>query len=123
MESFLYDGINLLYMVRGRPIGSVVRNNIIEILYFLGSAHGYHIYKVYKNVYSPVTLRAIYYHLKKGLETEELAVADIQKEKGDFSWGTEAEKTYYKLGKRAKPKIDERLKLFLESRPDLKQKK
>ena len=110
-------------MGRGRPIGSAVRQNVIEILYFLGSAHGYHIYKIYKNVYAPVTLRAIYYHLKKGIETDELAIADIQKEQGDFSWGTEAEKTYYTLGRRAKPKIDARLKLFLDSRPDLKQKK
>ncbi len=104
-------------------MGSKVRQNVVEILYFLGSAHGYHIYKVYKNVFEPVTLRAIYYHLKKGVETEELAVADVQKERGDFSWGTEAEKTYYKLGRRAKPRIDERLKLFLDSRPDMKQQK
>lgn len=110
-------------MARGRPIGSKVRQNIIEILYFLGSAHGYHVYKVYKNVYNPVTLRAIYYHLKKGLETEEFTIADIQKESGDFSWGTEAEKTYYKLGKRAKPRIDEKLKLFLETRPEMKKQK
>lgn len=108
-------------MVRGRPVGSKVRQNIIEILYFLGSSHGYHIYKIYKNVYSPVTLRAIYYHLKKGLETEEFKIADIQKEQGEFSWGSEAEKTYYMLGKHAKPEIDKRLKLFLDSRPDLKQ--
>jgi len=110
-------------MTRGRPVGSKVRQNIIEILYFLGSAHGYHIYKIYKSVYPQVTLRAIYYHLKKGVETEELTISDIQREKGDFSWGTEAEKTYYALGKRAKPKIDERLKLFLDSRPDLMQQK
>ncbi len=110
-------------MVRGRPVGSNVRQNIIEILYFLGHAHGYHIYKVYKNVYAPVTLRGIYYHLKKGLETEELAIANIKREQGNFSWGSEAEKIYYKLGRQAKPKIDERLRLFLNSRPELKQKK
>ncbi|MFP4567514.1 MAG: hypothetical protein ACLFN8_01080 [Candidatus Woesearchaeota archaeon] len=110
-------------MSRGRPVGSAVRQNIIEILYFLGSGHGYHIYKIYKSVYAPVTLRAIYYHLKKGLETDELAISNIQREQGDFSWGTEAEKIYYKLGKLAKPKVDERLKLFLDSRPDLLQKK
>jgi hypothetical protein len=110
-------------MARGRPVGSKVRQNIIEILYFLGSAHGYHVYKVYKNVYPPVTLRAIYYHLKKGLETEEFIIAEIQKEQGDFSWGGEAEKIYYSLGNKAKPAIDKRLKLFLDSRPELKQDK
>ena len=107
-------------MGRGRPIGSKVRQNIIEILYFLGSAHGYHIYKIYKNVYPTVTLRAIYYHLTKGLDTNEFEIADIQKEQGDFSWGTEAEKTYYKLGKKAKPKIDEKLRMYLDSKQNMK---
>ena len=102
-------------MKRGRPIGSPVRQNIIEILYFLGSAHGYHIYKVYKQIFPKITLRGIYYHLRKGLDLEELEVDEVQKEKGDYSWGSEAEKTYYKLGPKAKPKVDPRVKVFLET--------
>lgn len=102
-------------MKRGRPVGSNVRQNILEILYFLGSAHGYHIYKVYRQIFPKITLRAIYYHLKKGIELEELEVDEIQKETGDYSWGSEAEKIYYKLGKKAKPKIDPRVKLFLDT--------
>lgn len=109
-------------MARGRPVGSSVRQNVIEVLYFLGSAHGYHIFKVYKQIYPEITLRTIYYHLKKGLETEELEVDDIKKEDGDYSWGNEAEKTYYKLGKNANPKIDTKIKLFLDANPGYKLK-
>lgn len=109
-------------MARGRPVGSSVRQNVIEVLYFLGSAHGYHIFKVYKQIYPEITLRTIYYHLKKGLETEELEVDDIKKEGGDYSWGNEAEKTYYKLGKNANPKIDKKIKLFLDANPGYKLK-
>jgi hypothetical protein len=106
-------------MARGRPIGSKVRQNMIEILYFLGSAHGYHIYKVYKQIYPKITLRAIYYHLRKGQDLEEFVVDTIHKEKGDYSWGAEAEKIYYSLGKNAKPRIDQRIKALLDSRPEL----
>jgi len=107
-------------MNRGRPIGSSVRQNMIEIVYFLGNAHGYHIYKVYKQIFPKITLRGIYYHLKKGLTLGEFEVDEIQKEKGDYSWGGEAEKTYYKLGKAAKPRGDPRVKMLLDTRPDLK---
>ena len=62
---------------RGRPIGSNVRQNMIEILYFLKSAHGYHIFKVYKQIYPKITLRGIYYHLKKGQELGEFEIAEI----------------------------------------------
>lgn len=106
-------------MARGRPIGSSVRQNMIEILYFLSSAHGYHIFKVYKEIYPKITLRAIYYHLKKGLELKEFEIANIQREDGDYSWGTEAEKIYYKLGSRANPKMDQRVKILLDSKPEL----
>lgn len=102
-------------MKRGRPIGSSVRQNMIEILYFMETGHGYHIYKVYRQIFPKITLRGIYYHLKKGLELGEFEVADVQKEKGEFSWGSEAEKTYYKLGPKAKPKADPRVKLFFET--------
>jgi hypothetical protein len=105
-------------MGRGRPIGSNVRQNMIEILFYLGAAHGYHIYKVYRQVYPKITLRGIYYHLKKGLELGEFEVAEVQKERGNYSWGSEAEKTYYKLGKKAKPRGDTRVKLFLDTQPE-----
>lgn len=102
-------------MKRGRPIGSNVRQNMIEILYHLKSAHGYHIYKIYRQIFPKITLRGIYYHLRKGLELNEFEVDEVQKERGNYSWGSEAEKTYYKLGKGAKPKMDPRVKVFFET--------
>ena len=69
-------------MKRGRPVGSNVRQNILEILHFMGSAHGYHIYKVYKQIFPKITLRGVYYHLKKGTELGELEVDRIRKDSG-----------------------------------------
>lgn len=102
-------------MRRGRPVGSAVRQNVIEILAVLGRAHGYQIFKVYRDLYPKVTLRVIYYHLKKGLDLEEFVVDKVQMEKGDYSWGSEAEKIYYRLGAKANPKGDERVKAYVEA--------
>jgi hypothetical protein len=110
-------------MAKGRPVGSVVRQNVVEILYFLGSAHGYHVFKVYKQLYPKITLRAIYYHLRKGQDLGEFEVDIIHREKGDYSWGAEAEKIYYKLGKNAKPRVDQRIKALLDAKPELMVKK
>lgn len=101
-------------MVRGRPVKSQIRQNVIEIIHFTGPSSGYDIYKVYKAVYPKVTLRSIYYHLKKGTQIGEFKVEKIEKVKGDYSWGPEAEKTYYGLGPNAKPRIDEKIKEHLE---------
>jgi len=103
-------------MRRGRPIGSSVRQNILEILAVLGRGHGYQIYKVYRDVYPKVTLRVIYYHLKKGLDLGELEIQNVEREKGDYSWGSEEEKIYYKLGPKAEVQGDERLKTYLASK-------
>ncbi|MBW3003674.1 DUF2513 domain-containing protein [Candidatus Woesearchaeota archaeon] len=101
---------------RGRPVKSQIRQNIIEILYFLGKGYGYDIYKVYREVFPKVTMRSIYYHLKKGVEIGEIKVNTVKAEKGDYSWGDEAEKTYYALGDKAIPKMDNRVKDFLDSK-------
>ena len=105
-------------MPRGRPINSEVRNNIIEILYFLGKAYGYDIYKHYIELFPKTTMRNIYYHLKKGVSLEELKVEKIQKEEGNYSWGTTAEKIYYKLGPNANPKINEKVKEYLDKKKE-----
>ncbi|MBN1275832.1 hypothetical protein JXA12_06115 [Candidatus Woesearchaeota archaeon] len=101
-------------MRRGRPVGSVVRQNILEILDVLGRGHGYQIYKIYRELFPKVTLRVIYYHLKKGVSLGELEVEKVEKERGDYSWGSEAEKIYYKLGPRAHVTGDERVKNYIE---------
>ncbi len=103
-------------MPRGRPVKSQIRQNIIEILHFLGKAYGYDIFKIYRVVYPKVTLRSIYYHLRKGVQLHEFKIEKIEKEKGDYSWGAEAEKIYYSLGPNAKPTIDQKLQVYLEQR-------
>jgi hypothetical protein len=90
-------------MGRGRPIGSSIRQNIVEILFYMKSGYGYDIYKAYRDIFPKVTMRVIYYHLKKGLSTGEFEVEKVKKEQGDFSWGSEVEKIYYKLGRNASP--------------------
>jgi hypothetical protein len=89
--------------MRGRPAFSQIRQNIVEILYFLQKGYGYDIYKVYRALFPKVTLRSIYYHLKKGVQTKEFIINKIKSEKGDFSWGDQVEKIYYVLGPEAKP--------------------
>jgi len=95
---------------RGRPTYSVIRQNMIEILNFMDEGYGYQIYKVYKELFDPITLRVIYYHLRKGKELGEFIVAGVKKTSGDYSWGPEAERIFYKLGPKAKPKIDPKVK-------------
>jgi len=103
-------------MPRGRPVQSIIRQNIIEILYFMKKGYGYDIYKAYINIYPKVTMRSIYYHLKKGVALEEFKVHKIEKVQGDYSWGSEAEKVYYMLAEKAKPKIDKRVKEYLDKK-------
>jgi hypothetical protein len=91
-------------MGKGRPIFSEVRSNMIEILYVKGKAYGYEIAKIYLDLFPKVTKRLFYYHLKKGVELKEFEISEIQKEEGDFSWGSSVEKIYYVLGKNANPK-------------------
>lgn len=103
-------------MPRGRPTKSIVRQNIIEVLYYLKSAYGYEIYKIYKEVFPKVTLRLMYYHLRKGVELGELKIEKREKEEGNFSWGSESEKIYYSLGPNAEPLGNEELRKFLEEK-------
>lgn len=103
-------------MQRGRPVFSVIRQNMTEILFYLGKGYGYDIYKYYVEVYPKVTLRSIYYHLRKGVELGEFEVEKIEKEKGEYSWGEMAEKIYYKLGVNAQPKKDPRVKNLVDKK-------
>ena len=103
-------------MGKGRPVKSEIRQNMVEILYFLKKGYGYYIYKVYKSIFPKVTMRSIYYHLKKGTELGEFAVHKIEKEKGNYSWGSEVEKIYYMLGPNANVTMNERVKSALEKK-------
>jgi hypothetical protein len=99
---------------RGRPLNSQIRQNIVEILYFMKKAYGYDLYKHYVALFPKVTLRSIYYHLGKGKELSIFEIEKIEKEKGDYSWGETAEKIYYKLGKAASPILDPKVKEYFE---------
>lgn len=97
-----------------RPPKSEIRQNIVEILYFMKKGYGYDIHRVYSKIFPSVTMRSVYYHLKKGVDLEEIRVKQIKAEKGNYSWGQEAEKVYYELGRNASPKIDRRVKKFFK---------
>ncbi len=97
-----------------RPHGSPIRQNIVEILSVIRKGHGYEIFKIYREIYPKATMRSIYYHLKKGVATGEFTVVKIEKSKGDYSWGAEAEKVIYALGANAKAKGDNRVKAVAE---------
>jgi hypothetical protein len=97
---------------RGRPVRSAIRQNLVELLYFKGKGYGYDVYKDYTAIFPKVTLRSIYYHLRKGIELGEFEVEGIEKEKGNYSWGETAEKIYYKLGSKAKPTMNEIVKAY-----------
>jgi hypothetical protein len=88
-------------MPRGRPVKSQIRQNVIELLFYLKQGYGYNIAKVYNDIFPQVHQRSIYYHLRKGVATGEFIVHEIKEEKGEFSWGQKVEKTYYALGKEA----------------------
>ena len=101
---------------RGRPVNSQIRQNMVELLFYIGKAYGYDIYRHYIEIFPKITLRSIYYHLKKGVEIGEFEVEKIKKEKGDYSWGEMAEKIYYKLGPSASPKINEEAKEYFKNK-------
>lgn len=100
---------------KGRPPQSQIRQNVVEILHYLGSAYGYQICKKYMEIFPAATKRVIYYHLHKGIELGEFAIDRIQKETGEYSWGSQVERVYYKLGKNAKPRGDPQVKEAIKS--------
>jgi hypothetical protein len=105
--------------MRGRPVGSQIRQNIIEILFFIKEAHGYRIHKIYEECFHQVHIESIYYHLKKGIKEGEFELSQVKIDQGNYSWGTEVRKFMYKLGEHAHPKIipelHDQIKVFIEN--------
>ncbi|MBT4935331.1 hypothetical protein HOL21_04210 [Candidatus Woesearchaeota archaeon] len=99
-------------MKRGRPTHSPIRQNIIEILFYLKKGYGYQIAKIYNEIFPTVTQRSIYYHLRKGVQLKEIVVHTIEQEEGNFSWGTIVEKIYYSIGENAQPRGEKRVEVF-----------
>ena len=100
----------------GRPISSQIRQNMIEILNYMKQGYGYEIFKAYADIFPRATMRSIYYHLKKGLEIKEFKIAKVEKEKGNYSWGSETERTYYSLGERARPLGDKKAEEYFKNK-------
>ena len=100
-------------MVRGKKPGSAVRQHMVDILARLGSASGYDIYKVYRELFPKCTLRLMYYHLKKGVALGEFTIDKVEKVEGKYSWGTTAEKTLYCIGQKAHPNPDKRIQEYV----------
>lgn len=105
---------------RGRPVKSNIRQNIVEILNVIGSAYGYKVHKFYNELFPACTRENIYYNLRKGVKLGEFELAEVKQEKGDYSWGTVVEKKYYKLGPKAVPRGDERVRDFFDKLKKLK---
>ncbi|GEM_PF-580154 len=100
---------NVDFIKKGRPVKSIIRQNIINILFVIREAYGYEIYKIYRILFPSATMRAIYYNLDKGIELEEFSVSKSESISGNYSWGKVVERTYYRLGKNASPDADEKL--------------
>jgi hypothetical protein len=103
-------------MARGRPVQSEIRQNIIDLLFVSGKMHGYDIYKHYLVLFPRCAQKSVYYNLKKGAALGEFEVEEIKEEKGDFSWGDSAKKVYYKLGKKASPRINKKIKEYFSKK-------
>ena len=98
---------------RGRVVGSAIRDNLVELLFFLDKAHAYELYKHYKKVFGPVSIRSIYYNLTKGKDLGVFEIKEIQKVEGNFSWGPQAQRIIFSLTDKAEPKQDTKVKQAL----------
>jgi hypothetical protein len=103
-------------MDRGRPKGSKIRNNIIEILYFHKEGYGYDLHKIYSSIFGKVAQKSIYYNLNRGLDTEEFILVESRKETGNFSWGNTVQKNIYALGPNAAPQMKEEVKAYFDEK-------
>ena len=84
---------------KGRPERSAIRDNIGKLLKEHGPSDGYSLYKRYIGNFPKVTMRSIYYHLKKGVELELFRIKEILKDRGSHSWGNYSEKIIYDINK------------------------
>lgn len=102
-------------VARGRPIKSLIRERMQQIVDALGVSYGYEIYKVYEGAFSPIDLRSMYYHLRKGVELDEFALVGMKEEKGAFTWGDFSLRRYYVLGPAAEEKANDDLHIIVKT--------
>jgi hypothetical protein len=96
-----------------RKPGSEVRVRIGKILSVAKKAYGYEIYRIYTTVYGDVLLRTIYYNLKKGVELGDFEAANLMNVPGNFTWGFESNRVYYRNKRTLK--LEENEKRLLET--------
>jgi len=109
--------------VRGRPVKSEIRQNIVEILSVTGPLYGYRIHKFYNELFPPCTRENVYYNLRKGVSLGEFELVEVRQEKGEYSWGDIVEKKYYRIGPNAAVRGDARVRDFFEELDRLKRKR
>jgi len=88
----------------GRPVGSMIRQNILEIINVKKKVYGYKLYQYYIDIFPKVHKRSVYYHLKKGVALKEINSRGSKYEKGRFTWGAVSKRVYYTLGPEANVK-------------------
>ena len=112
MTMFKYDCVKKYMMekaVRGRPAFSPIRDNLVELLFFVGKGYGYELYKKYIQVFHKTTMRSIYYHLNKGVELGVFKIDKVENIPGDYSWGEGVRRVVFALDEKAEPKKDTRV--------------
>jgi len=105
--------------LRGRPTKSQIRDNLIEILHFVGEGYGYELYKTYVDVFQQkVNIRSIYYHLNKGVDLGEFIIKNVESVPGNYSWGDQVKRIVFSLGPMAKPRGNQTVAARLSNKED-----
>jgi len=94
---------------RGRPVKSIIRDRMQQIVDALDTAYGYEVYKIYQQIFEQVDIRSMYYHFRKGVELGEFKQAGTKQEQGPYTWGRESTHIYYTLGEAASHKANAEL--------------
>ncbi len=101
-------------MGRGRPAKSLIRERMQQVVDALGVSYGYEIYKVYEAAFSPIELRAVYYHLNSGVARGEFELVGVKLERGAYTWGDVSMRRYYILGPEAQERAKEELHVVVK---------
>jgi len=99
----------------GRPSGSVIRSRVQQIIDALGVTYGYEIFKIYNDAFEPIDIRAIYYHLNKGVENGEFVETEQKASSGAFTWGEMSMRKYYTLGLNATEHAHDDLHIIIKT--------
>ncbi len=86
-----------------------------QIVDALGVSYGYEIYKVYEGAFSPIDLRSMYYHLRKGVDLGEFELVGVKEERGVFTWGALSMRRYYITGPNASERANDDLHIIVKT--------